>query len=111
MQISYRNLAAGIPLLLALVACGNSGSSGTTERGNQDASLSNLEVAGVSLDQVFQSNQRDYTGSAGFLHSAINITATANDPGATINIDGVIVDSGAESPLSRSMRASTKLLS
>ena len=64
-----------------------------------DASLSTLTISAGQLDQLFQSNQLDYTASVGFLARSVNVTATSTDANASIDINGTAVSSGASSPL------------
>ena len=62
-----------------------------------DATLANLSVRSVQLDQVFQASIYDYTGTAPYLGLATRVTATSNDPMASIEINGLTVMSGEAS--------------
>lgn len=64
---------------------------------SDDATLSSLTLSQGELDQIFQSSLMNYTATAGFLQTAVRVTATANHMNATIMINGTTVASGMES--------------
>ena len=61
--------------------------------------LNSLSILNESFDQVFQTNQPDYTASVGFLAKSIRIKATSADAGATITVDGIATDTDGLSQL------------
>ncbi len=65
--------------------------------GAGDASLTALRILETSLDQTFQSTQRDYTASVGPLVDSVRVVATTG-AGATLTINGKTVASGVASP-------------
>lgn len=84
--------------VFALASCGGGGgSSSNTGSGTtaSDASLSALSLSSASLDQIFQSTQLSYTSSVNFLVNAIGETATLQNSGASLTIDGKSATSGS----------------
>ena len=62
-----------------------------------NASLASLTLSSGDLDQVFQASQLSYTSTQTFPVAVIQVTATAEDAGATITVDGDEVTSGQPS--------------
>lgn len=56
-------------------------------------SLSSLSMTGGTLDQLFQSDQYDYTATVGFLSKSIRIKVTSSDLGATIKVNAIAIGS------------------
>ncbi|WP_105617288.1 leucine-rich repeat protein [Vallitalea okinawensis] len=69
---------------------------------SNDATLSNLALNSGSLSPVFDSTKTDYSVEVNYAISAIKITPTANNPNATVAVEGNEVISGeaVELPLS-----------
>lgn len=66
-----------------------------------NASLSELLLSGVALDQVFQSTLLSYTATVGFMVDATAVTATLEDGAATLTVNASAVASGvASNPIS-----------
>ena len=91
-------------VLTLLAGCGGSGGGGGGGGGNQaalvqgaNADLSELTLSAGSLDQVFQSNQLDYTATVGFLIATTTVRPTTDDPNATVTVNGRLVISGTAS--------------
>ncbi|MCX7747610.1 MAG: cadherin-like beta sandwich domain-containing protein [Clostridia bacterium] len=61
------------------------------------AYLSNLVISTGSLSPAFSPTTGQYTANAGFDIESITVTPTAQDPNATIKVDGQIVLSGQAS--------------
>jgi hypothetical protein len=79
-------------IVTGLAAC--SGGSGS----NPNARLNSLELEDVTLDQVFQANQTDYTTSVTYMVSKTRITAEAESNSVkSISINGEILKSGETS--------------
>jgi len=81
-----------------LAACGGDGG------GGQQASilsantrLATLTISAGEFDQIFQSSLSDYTATVSLLRSTTTVTATIEDPNATLTVDGVAWASAAES--------------
>ena len=53
--------------------------------------LSDLTFSAGNFDQIFQSELLDYTGNASFLRSTTTVTATPEDPDATVEVNGISV--------------------
>ena len=87
--------------ILSLIACGGGGSSGggvaASNGASNDTSLADLTISGVSLDQLFQSSQTDYTAAVNFLTASVTFTVVATEANASISIDGTVVNSGDDS--------------
>jgi hypothetical protein len=64
---------------------------------SSDASLSDLNLSGATLDQLFQPSQTAYSASVGFLQASITLTPVATNDNATIQINGNEVASGTTS--------------
>jgi len=81
-----------LPLLLVVMlsACGGGGGGGASD----DASLSSLTVSGITLDQIFQSSQKEYTASANFLIASFTVSAVPSDVNASVSVNGSAVDAG-----------------
>ncbi|MDH3612657.1 MAG: cadherin-like beta sandwich domain-containing protein [Gammaproteobacteria bacterium] len=62
-----------------------------------DASLAELDASAISLDQVFQGSVYDYSGTAPYLGRMTTVTATVNDPNASLQINGATGVSGEPS--------------
>jgi hypothetical protein len=100
-------------LSLGVVAAGCGGSSRAPVAAvppppviSSDASLAELSVSAAGFDQVFQPTLYDYTGTASYLGRSTTITATANDAGASIEINGAAAHSGeASDPVALDMGA------
>ena len=81
-------------VLLFLAACG--GASGGDDPGAAaDATLVALRVSSTDLVPAFAGTVSDYTATVGFFTSAVRVEPTAADAGATIEVDGHPVASGA----------------
>ena len=50
-----------------------------------------LSIFNENLDQIFQTEQFDYTASVGFLAESIQIKATSADAGASITVNGAAI--------------------
>ena len=77
-------------LVVMLSACGGGGGGGASD----DASLSSLTVSGITLDQIFQSSQKEYTASANFLIASFTVSAVPSDVNASVSVNGSAVDAG-----------------
>ncbi|MDH3440366.1 MAG: cadherin-like beta sandwich domain-containing protein, partial [Gammaproteobacteria bacterium] len=55
---------------------------------SSNAALADLGLSTGSLDQVFQSDIKDYTGTTSFLGTTTILSATASDANASISING-----------------------
>ena len=64
---------------------------------SRHAGLSALAISDVSLSPVFKSDILTYKGSVAHAVPSIKVTATTEDKGATLTINGTIVASGAAS--------------
>ncbi|MDO3720193.1 cadherin-like beta sandwich domain-containing protein [Marinobacter sp. chi1] len=78
---------------------GKSGNGGGANEQSSNATLSSLSVSGARLDQIFQSSQKTYTCSVGFLATSVTLIAKPSDAAASIRVNGSPVDSGSESSL------------
>jgi len=68
----------------------------TITRGGQiTATLSELRLDGVVLDQAFQETQLDYTASVGFSTSQVNLNVSPTNSGDTITVNNNAVTGGA----------------
>jgi len=70
-------------------------SDGTTDNSSVTVTvvaLNSLNILNENLDQIFQSNQSDYTATVGYLAKSIKIKATSADAGASITVDAVATD-------------------
>jgi hypothetical protein len=102
-------MSAGVPFPVALVVGDNkitvrvTSSDGVVAtytinvRRRGDARLADLTLSDGSLDQVFQPDLKRYTATVGLLHPTTTVTPTAEDPRATVKVDGDAVVSGATS--------------
>jgi len=63
-------------------------------RASNDASLVNLQVTGVSLNETFASGTTEYSCSVPFETTSIDVTAYTNHSEATLEIDNYSVNSG-----------------
>jgi hypothetical protein len=54
-------------------------------------------LAGVELDQIFQSSLTGYTATVSLLKSTTTVTATLSDSNATMTVNGVALGTGAAS--------------
>lgn len=71
--------------------------SATVHWGSTDATLSDLDISEGTLDPAFDPGDLAYTASVPNSVDSITVTPTANHSGATIEVDGVAIISGAES--------------
>ena len=72
----------------------------TRDKPSSDARLKGLQVDNVEgFTPLFVSNKTDYEANVVEGAPGVIITATANHPGATIRIDGIVVESGSPSDL------------
>jgi len=84
-------------------ACGGSGGDGggapvsVPPPLSNDSGLTGLTLAGVELDQIFQSSLTGYTATISLLKSTTTVTATLSDTNATMNVNGTAADTGAAS--------------
>lgn len=96
---AIRDLLLGVSVSLLLTACGG-GSGGGGGGGNQlssNANLSQLEISAGTLDPAFQAAQTGYTALVANSVMSTTVTATRQDAGASITVDGAAVSSGAAS--------------
>lgn len=54
--------------------------------------LDSLSIFNENLDQIFQTDQFDYTASVGFLAKSIQIKATSTDAGSSITVNDAAID-------------------
>jgi len=80
---------------LLLVGCG-SDDSGTPAL-SSDATLADLSISAENFDQIFQSNQTDYTATVSLLKSTTTVTAMTAHPNASVLVNGILVDSATKS--------------
>ena len=94
---NHRVLRSLIIMLISFVlyACG----SGSGPSDDDSAELDSLNISVGDLDQTFQSTQLSYTATVGYLAKSISITATTNNPGATITVNGLPLGAGNTSQL------------
>jgi len=59
--------------------------------------LTDLSLSTGSFDQIFQSSLNDYTATVRFLIASTSVTATTEDPGSTVTVNGASVASGEAS--------------
>jgi hypothetical protein len=94
------DLAVGENRIDILVTSGNRSTTQTytltisRATASSDASLSDLSLAGATLDQLFQPSQTTYSASVDFLQAGVTLTPVATDDGATIHVNGTEVTSG-----------------
>jgi len=98
---------AAVPVALAVgdnkITVGVTSSDGVVKnykinvRRRGDARLADLTLSAGSLDQLFQPDLKRYTATVGLLHPTTTVTPTAEDPHATVKVDGDVVASGAPS--------------
>jgi len=62
-----------------------------------DATLSNLTLNNGTLSPVFSSGINNYTGSVAVTATSITLTPTANNPNATVTVNGTVVAPGSAS--------------
>ncbi len=62
-----------------------------------DATLANLTISAAPLFPLFSPNQLAYNASVNNSILSTTVTATANDPGARISINGATTSSGVPS--------------
>jgi len=62
-----------------------------------DASLAGLTIDGANLEQSFLSGTTTYTASVAYAVTSLTLTPVANDSGASITVDGILVASGSAS--------------
>lgn len=70
-------------------------SAALTVRGN--ARLSALNLSAGALEQIFQPGLKSYTASVSLLRPTTTVTVTAEDPAATLTVEGHAVASGVAS--------------
>ena len=109
MERATRLIATWIVMGLALGACGGGSPTQSTitlpppppppPPPSSDASLSSLTMSGGSLDQVFESGTKDYTGTASYLGTITTVSATSTDANATVSINGDTAMAGSASAL------------
>ena len=101
-------IATWILTCLALGACGGSSTPQSTVTlppppppppppPSSDATLGALGVSTGSLDQLFESGTKDYTGTTSYLGMITRVSATANDANATVSINGDTPTTGSAS--------------
>jgi hypothetical protein len=100
------SVGAAVPVALAVgdntITVSVTSSDGVAEsytidvRRRGDARLSGLSLSAGSLDQIFQPDLEHYTATVGLLHPTTTVTPTAEDPRATVKVDGDVV-TGASS--------------
>ncbi len=61
---------------------------------NDDATLKDLRLSGISLNESFSSNRNSYTADVGSNSRSVTVIPTANHRDATITVDGSTVASG-----------------
>ena len=106
MKILVRPLTAWLVAGLFLTACGG----GSTPPApvappppplppppSSNATLADIGLSTGSLDQVFQSDIKGYTGTTSFLGTTTTLRATASDANASISINGAIPVIGSAS--------------
>lgn len=85
----------------SLSACGGGGGGGGASPPvalpSNNAALSALTFAAVTLDQTFSGTILDYSAAAEFVTTETRVTATTAHPGARITINGVAIASGVAS--------------
>ena len=59
--------------------------------------LSELSISAGAFDQIFQPSLNDYTATVRFLIASTSVTATTEDPGSTVTVNGASVASGEAS--------------
>jgi len=79
-----------------VVACGGSDSN-TAPALSSNARLADLSISAGEFDQIFQSNLTDYTATVSLLRSTTTVTATLEDPNATLTVNGAAVASATVS--------------
>jgi len=100
--------SAGIPLTIGAntitttVTAQNSFTTNTytvtvTRPSLNDATLSNLTLSDGTLSPVFSSGTNSYNSSVANTATSITLTPTANNPNATITVNGTVVASGSAS--------------
>jgi len=68
-----------------------------TRAKSSDASLAGLALSSGTLTPVFASGTANYSASVGNTTTAITLTPTTNDGGATVTVNGAVVASGSAS--------------
>jgi hypothetical protein len=86
-----------VPLVwaAAIAALGCGGGSGRS--GGGDSTLAALKISAGGLFPAFSPAQTVYAGTTGLFAPSVEVTATANDPNATISVDGSPSASGQPS--------------
>jgi len=78
----YRNILLLLVSMLLMIGCSPDRlSSNNTE-------LADLSIAGVSLDQFFQSAAYDYTARVGYLSRSVLVTPVVEDSNASVTVNG-----------------------
>jgi len=79
-----------------IVACGGGGN-GTGPALSSNARLADLSISVAEFDQIFQSNQPNYTATVSLLRSTMTVTPVTEDANASVTVDGMQVVSGTAS--------------
>jgi len=101
MNTRVKSLVATAFYVLLFAGCsGGSGSGAPVDNTppptlSSDATLSNLQLSGIVLDQVFQASVVSYTASVEHRVSSTTVTATSTNSRATLTVNGVAVTSGS----------------
>jgi hypothetical protein len=98
-----------IMMPLFIVSCGGSSSSddsssddSSLDDSSLDASLADTSLSGLTfdegkLDQAFQSIQKSYTASVGYLTTTLTLRPVAHNSAASITVNGDSIASGSDS--------------
>jgi len=99
--MTHLNIFVVLFTVFLLSACGGGGGGGGAISAppplSNDSDLAGLFLAGVELDQIFQSSQTDYTATVSLLKSTTRVTATVSYPNATMTVNGTDVGTGVAS--------------
>jgi hypothetical protein len=75
-------------LSLSLLGCGGGGDNDEEAEISSDASLSELSLSEVELDQAVEVQQTTYSASVEATQDSVNLTAVATNGSATIQVNG-----------------------
>lgn len=82
-------------LIAILISCDASNDAGIDNKANENLpELSWLNIQDISLDQIFQSSQTEYTASVGYLVNRVKLTALSNEIDSRLTINGNSVSFG-----------------
>jgi len=96
----FRRLVLSLGLLMflgTLASCGSSKGSSSAPEIDGAVRLASLSLSTGKLDQVFQPTVRDYTATVVPFTSTIQVRAVAEDPDATVTVNGSVVIPGEAS--------------